>query len=421
MIWCHRGSENVKCDGLFTGDKQEFPLTKFKGVLMQKQLHLVANIDASSGGEGLAALRYAQAIASAGSSVILHAKLSGKFDCELVGGGQFGQISAPTRNNLLAELFVQYGFIKQLCEQNKIDLIHLHGMWSPFLALAALVAHQLSIPLVISPHGCLEPWALKYKSHKKWIALKTYQGLVLRSASLFVATADQELKSLRSLGIHQPVAIIPVGIDIASISRQSVKGKIKTLLFLSRVHPKKGLLDLVEAWAAVRQPGWRIVIAGGDEEGHRGKVEALIRSKGLDSDFEFKGPVAGDQKQACFDQADVFILPTYSENFGIAIAEALANEVPVITTTGAPWSELVEHRCGWWVEPGVQGISSALVDAMGCDPGKLEEMGKRGRQLVMEKYSWEKIGKVALQVSSWLIDQTLPKPEAVKVLDGNGA
>lgn len=164
-------------------------------------------------------------------------------------------------------------------------------------------------------------------------------------------------------------------------------------------------MDLVEAWALVRQPGWRFVIAGGDEDGYRAKVEDLFRQRGLQASFEFLGFVDGVRKQACFDQADVFVLPTYSENFGIAVAEALANDLPVITTTGAPWSDLVLHRCGWWVEPGVSGIAGALVMAMGCETSELKRMGHRGRQLVKAKYSWDKIGVTALEVSGLVLNQ----------------
>lgn len=380
------------------------------------QLHVVANADPVSGGEGVAALRYAQVIAQAGCVVTLLSKnIMPPPITELVGKGQFSQLAAPTRGNLLFELIGQYGFMQQLCEQKKIDLIHLHGMWSPFLAIAALLAHRRGIPLVISPHGCLEPWALKYKHFKKLLALKIYQGAILRSASLFVATADQELASIRNLGFQQPVAVVPNGVDVGEVPRRDKHSEVKTFLFLSRIHPIKGLLDLVEAWALVRRPGWRIVIAGGDEAGYRAKVEALIMSKGMLSDFEFVGFVDGARKQACFDQADVFILPTYSENFGIAIAEALANELPVITTTGAPWSDLVAHRCGWWVEPGVQGVSGALIEAMECQSDELRRMGQRGRQLVIEKYSWDRIGVTALEVSSWVLDQSQPRPQVVKM------
>jgi len=317
---------------------------------------------------------------------------------------------------LVHELFTQYLFIKKLCEQKNIELIHLHGMWSPYLAVAALVARMKRIPLVISPHGCLEPWALSYKKNKKNLALKTYQGAVLHSASMFIATANQELESIRSLGYRQPIAVIPNGVDVGLPAKRDSKVGLKTILFLSRVHPIKGLLDLVEAWALARQPGWKIVIAGGDEGGYRAIVEALIQAKGLQSDFEFTGFVDGARKQACFDDATLFVLPTYSENFGIAVAEAMANELPVITTTGAPWRDLVEHRCGWWVAPGVQGVTGALIEAMACSPEDLRAMGHRGRQLVIDKYSWSQIGTTGLEVSDWLLNQSSPKPAVVSVV-----
>jgi len=381
---------------------------------VHNQLHLVANSSVTSGGEGLAALRYGESIARSGCVVTLVSKqISAKHDDAPHGRGRFEQMAAPTQHNFLSELFAQYGYMQKLCEQKKIDLIHLHGMWSPFLAVGALVANRRSLPLIISPHGCLEPWALGYKRRKKWFALKTYQGLVMRSASLFVATAEQEKNSIRRLGFRQPVAIIPNGVDVVAAPQHNAHSDFKTILFLSRIHPIKGLPDLVEAWAIVRRPGWRIVIAGGDEQGYRSKIENLIRARGLESDFVFVGFVDGARKQACFEMADIFVLPTYSENFGIAVAEALASELPVITTTGAPWHDLVEHHCGWWVEPGLEGISNALTEAMECDPGELRQMGLRGRQLVIDKYSWTKIGADALEVSNWLLDSSRPKPETV--------
>lgn len=382
---------------------------------MNNQLHVVASAVTTSGGEGLAAMRYAASICEAGCSVTLISKhISMEPHLEPVGIRCLELQAAPSRRNLLLELLAQYDYIHSLCEQKHIDLIHLHGMWCPFLAVAALVAKRKDIPLVISPHGCLEPWALGFKRYKKLLAMKIYQAPILRSASMFIATADQEANSIRRVGLRQPVAIIPNGVDVSVTLHRDANKEIRTILFLSRIHPIKGLFDLVEAWAIVRQSGWRLVIAGSDEAGHRAQVEALIRTKGLEDDFEFVGFVDGTRKQDCFDRADIFVLPTYSENFGIAIAEALSNELPVITTTGAPWQDLLDYDCGWWVEPGVPGISSALETAFECKPDKLKQMGKRGRQLVIEKYSWEKIGYAALNVSNWLLDQSLPKPEIVE-------
>ena len=383
---------------------------------MDNQLHVVVNADVTSGGEGLAALRYAQEVSKRNCMVTLLSTWAAKKQAEPVAlRSRFEQQLIASRKYGFINIFYQYKIIWNLCQKKSFDLIHLHGMWSPILCIAAFIAYRRNIPLIISPHGCLEPWALQNKYFKKQLAMKVYQGAVLRSASLLVATAEQELLSLRHLGLQQPIALIPNGVDVCNIRQVESQNNIKTFLFLSRVHPKKGLLDLVEAWAIVRQPGWRIVIAGGDEEGYRARVESLIIEKGLESEFEFSGFVSGTRKQSCFEQADVFILPTYSENFGIAIAEALANQLPVITTTGAPWSELVQHRCGWWVEPGVLGISKALSDAMACEQSELIDMGKRGRQLVIDKYSWDKVGSFAQEVGAWVLDQDQIKPDAVDI------
>lgn len=383
---------------------------------LSNQLHLVANAALASGGEAMAAFRYAESISDSGCMVILLSKKFSNFNRDEATALRSPMFElAPVRKNLAYELFIQYKFITKICEQKNIELIHLHGMWSPFLAIAALAARKMGIALVISPHGCLEPWALSYKKVKKKLALTTYQGFVLHSASMFVATANQELGTIRKMGFRQPIAVIPNGVDFNLPVRKEAPAGLKIILFLSRVHPIKGLLDLVEAWLISRQPGWRVVIAGGDEGGYRKVVEDLIKAKGLQSDFEFTGFVDGIQKQLCFDTATLFILPTYSENFGIAIAEALANELPVITTTGAPWHDLVEYRCGWWISPGVRGVADALTSAMACSLDELRAMGKRGRELVLSKYSWSQIGATGAGVSNWLLNQSSTKPNAISI------
>lgn len=384
---------------------------------MQNQLHVVKSTATTSGGEGLAALRYAQSLATAGCNVVLITKQISDTDQELAQtDGRFHQEVVSNQRNSLAGLYSQYQHICRLLRQEHIDIVHIHGMWSPFLALAAFAARRAKIPVLISPHGCLDAQARQYKRGKKILALKTYQGQILRNASALIATARSELESIRKLGLVQPVAILPNGVDIVTSSEHKMVRGFKTILFLSRIHPIKGLLDLVQAWAQVRVPGWRIVIAGGDEGGYRAKVEALIAELGVQADFEFVGFVNGQNKQACFDNADIFVLPTYSENFGIVIAEALANKLPVITTTGAPWQDLVIHECGWWVTPGVDGVASALKKAITLEPEELRVMGLKGRNLVLSKYSWTNIGISALAVSNWLLDPSLPKP--IEVVEG---
>ena len=374
---------------------------------MHKQLHIVSDIDLSSGGLGLAALRFGEAVAQAGARVTLFStSSSSKTLLKPFGNiGNFKLENLKCSGNILQKLVKQQTRINEFCAQQQPDIIHLHGVWTPSLAIAARMAIKRKIPYVISPHGCYEPWALNQKRFKKALALMTYQGMVNRAAAMFFATAPQEAESIRRLRLSQPIAVIPNGVDIGSPpTRGSYDGK-RVILFLSRIHPKKGLLDLVEAWAKVRDPNWRIVIAGPDEDGHQADVEAAIANRGLASDFQFVGLVDGARKSACFQNADLFILPTYSENFGIAVAESLAHELPVITTTGAPWQDLITYNCGWWVAPGSATISEALQSAMNTDPRELRLMGERGREVVLRKYSWDQIGRDALDVYLSLVNR----------------
>jgi glycosyltransferase involved in cell wall biosynthesis len=164
-------------------------------------------------------------------------------------------------------------------------------------------------------------------------------------------------------------------------------------LFLSRIHPVKGLPMLIEAWARLRPAGWELHIAGPDESGHLLHVQAQIKAGGLSDSVRILGPVSAAQKSTVFAQADLFVLPTHSENFGMVIAEALAHGVPVLTTKGAPWPMLTDRRCGWWVEANAEGIADGLMAATSCAPAELCAMGQRGRALIQEQFGWPRIGE----------------------------
>jgi glycosyltransferase involved in cell wall biosynthesis len=190
------------------------------------------------------------------------------------------------------------------------------------------------------------------------------------------------------------VTVIPNGVDIPdpiTARFTSEARNPKTALFLGRLYPVKGLPDLVEAWSRVAPTGWRLVIAGPDEAGHLDELKRLVSARRLQQVITFAGPVTGEAKRSLFLTADLFVLPTRSESFGMAIAESLAHAVPVLTTTAAPWPLLEEHSCGWRVTPDVDGLADGLTSATSSDPQLLASMGQRGREAVIVQFKWENV------------------------------
>ena len=292
------------------------------------------------------------------------------------------------------------------------DVIHDNGAWLPSNIVAAWVARWAEVPFVATPHGMLTEWSLAHQAWKKQVAWHLYQKHVFRQASLFQATAPAEIENLRALGMQQPVAVVPNGVEVPETVPDGSPSDGHRALFLSRIHPKKGLPMLLGAWADVRPEGWTLELVGPSENDHRAELEAQAAELGLDGAVVFSGAVDDADKWHKYAAADLFVLPTYSENFGIVVAEALAAEVPALTTTGAPWSVLEEEGCGWWAEPTVDAITAALRDATQRSDAERRAMGQRGRQLVEERFSWAGVARQMRGVYKWVRDNA-PPPEYV--------
>ncbi len=289
-------------------------------------------------------------------------------------------------------------------------VIHEHGVWRHTCHDTARLARRRGIPRIVSPRGSLTRWALGYKAWKKRLAWTAYQRADLAGARAVHATAEEEADDLRALGVDVPIAVVPNGVEQAPPG-PALASRAQTVLFLSRISPKKGLLDWVAAWARVRPPGWRCVVAGPDEEGHRAAVERAVAQAGLQDVFSFYGPASDDRKWELYHAAQLFVLPTHSENFGIVVAEALAAGVPVITTRGAPWRELETHRCGWWCEREPDALAVALREAVALSGADRAEMGRRGRALVEARYGWPPIAARLAAVYEWMLAGGAPPPD----------
>ncbi len=304
-------------------------------------------------------------------------------------------------------IFTGENYIKKL-EECKSDIIQTHNLWTPILHYVAQYARCHQIPYIITPRGTLNPWAINYKSWKKRMALFLYQLNDLKKASCIQVTSMVEAESIRKLGINTPLALIPNNIEIDNYPEKDYEQKSRhKVLFLSRIHPKKGLEPLIKSWACLPNKiknGWTLDIVGNYEDiKYYNSLRELIIAEKLDGIVNIINPLFGKDKINKYHEADVFILPTMDENFGMVIAEALACGVPVITTKGAPWEELVTHNCGWWIDDNsIENISNSLIDALSKPKNDLIAMGKRGRELIMTKYSSSVINNQLKLLYHWI-------------------
>lgn len=289
----------------------------------------------------------------------------------------------------------------------KVDVIHNHGMWQMNAVYPGWAAKDGKAKLVVSPRGAFSVWAMSYGSWLKKIFWPLIQRPALAHASCFHATSDAEYENIRSLGFKQPVAIIPNGIDVPEFVPKT-KRDMRTLLFLGRIHPVKGVDVLLRAWAEVsgRFADWRLLVVGTDagysaQSGYLGEMKALATQLELKR-VEFVDPLYGEAKWSAYRQAELFALPTHSENFGITVAEALAAGTPAIVTKGAPWSELDTHQAGWWIDSGVEALVDGLKTAMALSPEELARRGTNGSGWMAREFSWDTIGNRMHRTYRWL-------------------
>jgi glycosyltransferase involved in cell wall biosynthesis len=297
----------------------------------------------------------------------------------------------------------------------ELDLIHNHGVWMFPNLYARQAAQQHQLPLVISPRGMLETWSLNHSQVQKRLAWLLYERENMRQATLFHATSPMEVESIRRLGLKQPIALIPNGVSVPSIEQLPARTILsdqfpelankRWLLFFSRLHPKKGLDLLLNVWKTLEAQfsDWQLVIAGPDLSGYQAKLLSLVEALNLHR-VTFTGMISGETKASALGNADLFVLPSHSENFGIAIAESLSYAVPVIATQGTPWQDLQKYNCGWWIENTATKLTQTLIEAMQLSDQQRRSMGLNGRTWVTTRHSWDAIAHSMSEVYRWILN-----------------
>ncbi len=368
-----------------------------------KALHVVSAITEEASGPSHTVPALCEALAGAGTDVTLHV-------LDWTGQKRSSPAYRTEHHELRPKFARRLGVSPAMrdalrADARRADVMHHHCLWMMPNQYAAQAVVGTRCRLVNSPRGVLSSWALGHSRVKKRLMWWLGQGEALRRSDCFHATADSEWKEIRALGFNAPVAVIPNGVSIPTATRRarSASGR-KRILFLGRLHPKKGIDMLLRAWRSVAGSfeDWELTIVGPKSDDYATTVERMIIDLRIPR-VELTGSLYGDAKQSMLASADLFVLPTHSENFGMAVAEALASGVPAIVSKGAPWSGLETEGCGWWIDIGVEPLEACLREALARSDASLLEMGARGRAWMVRDFSWDAVGQQMASVYAWLV------------------
>jgi glycosyltransferase involved in cell wall biosynthesis len=375
-----------------------------------KILHVVPNVSEEASGPAYSVPSLARAIARLGHDVELFSVLGASLPAER----GFTHRVYP-RASLLPQLWRSPALARALAGAAPgADVLHSHSLWVMPNIYPGWIRRSASTELVVSPRGTLSAWALNHSRWKKKLVWALAQGRVVRAAACLHATAENEYRDLRALALGQPICIIPNGIDVpatSALDEPLAEGELRTLLYIGRLHVKKGIDRLLRAWAAIarERPDWCLRIVGPDDGGHEAQLRGLAATLRAPR-VTFAAAVYGECKRAQYRRADLHVLPSHSENFGMTVAESLANGTPVITTHGTPWSGLEREACGWWIELGVDPLVAALLHATALERNELLRLGERGRRWMTRDFSWDTVAEQMAAVYTWLRGGGTPPP-----------
>ncbi len=305
------------------------------------------------------------------------------------------------------------------------DGLHVHGLWEQSTTSAARLARRLGKPYVLSAHGMLEPWALSQKRLEKMFYAHLLERANVNGAGCLHALTLAEAKQYRAFGAKGPIAIIPNGVTIPQDATPDhlleqfpdLVGR-RIVLYLGRLHEKKGLDLLLKAWKEVASiyPDAHLVLAGPDSNGTRTRLVVEVIRSGLRRSVLFTGMLNAQSKWSALAAATGFVLPSHSEGLSVGVLEAMGMGVPIIVTKGCNMPEVAEYGAGWIIPSGQASLAESLYSMLGNSTAANHTMGSRGAALVSNRYAWPVVARQMAEVYAWL-EGSGPKPQSMPLLD----
>lgn len=313
--------------------------------------------------------------------------------------------------------------LDKILEKLSPDIIHQQGIWMFYSRNATKYRNKnKDSKLIITPRGMLDPWILKNGKWKKGIVKFLYQNSNLKKADCLHALCESEYLSMRKYGLKKPVAIIPNGVNLPShVIKQSKKSEKKILLFISRIHPKKGLDFLIEVLNIIKIKNsdilkdWKIRIAGWSQIGHQEYLIDKCKKYKLTNLISFIGPVYNEQKEKELSNADAFILPSYSEGLPMSILEAWSYKLPVIMTKECNLPDGFTTNSAIFIDHDKKQCSNTLINFFQKSKQELLYIGNNGYNLVNEKYTWDKVAEQTVQLYNWIENPNKEIPNFIRV------
>lgn len=294
------------------------------------------------------------------------------------------------------------------------DVVHLHSLWQYPSFLLTQFKRDKKFKKIISIHGMLDPWALNNNKMQKAISMFLYEKKNLQTADCLHALCEQEYIDIRKLVPKVPIAIIPNGIHLPeTFSFKKEYNEVKKILFLGRIHPKKGIENLLKAWRELENGKWKLIIAGVDEDDHERYLKQLSIKLGL-KNIEFTGAVFGKEKEKLLISSDAFILPSLSEGLPMSVLEAWSYKLPVLMTPQCNLEVGYDIGAAIKIDTTVSGVQEGLIKLFNSTEEDLNNIGIKGFELVKSEYTWDKVGSKMEELYLWIRGE-IEKPDFVKL------